>query len=228
MATSHTIQPGLLETDLYRLRFSDAELKRASRIWKPICAYLQQWVAPGGTTLDLGSGHCHFINNIASAERIALDINEGTLRRYAAPDVRTIACSGADLADVDSDSVDTVFASNVYEHFPSREEVARSFKEVLRVLKPGGRFLILQPNFRYCMKRYFDFFDHRLSFTHQGMIEGLDIYGFQLEKAIDRFLPYTTKSSFPKVSWLVSLYLRLPAAWKVLGAQMLIVARKPS
>jgi SAM-dependent methyltransferase len=216
-----------LESNIYRIRFSEQELAQARAFWRPICGYLQRYVNPQGTTLDLGAGYCHFINNIASQKKLALDLNGENLRLYAGPDVRCIESTGADLTGVASGSADSVFASNVYEHFPSREDVARSFEEVHRVLRPGGRFIVLQPNFAYCAKQYFDFFDHRLIFTHKGMAEGLAISGFELERVTARFLPYTSKSRLPTASWMVSLYLAFPLAWNILGSQMLLVGRKP-
>jgi SAM-dependent methyltransferase len=216
-----------LEGTIYRLRFSEQELAQARAFWPPICRYLQRYVDPRGTTLDLGAGYCHFINNIVSREKLALDLNGENLRLYAAADVRCIEATGADLSGIASGSVDTVFASNVYEHFPSREDVARSFEEVYRVLRPGGRFIVLQPNFAYSAKAYFDFFDHRLIFTHKGMAEGLTISGFQLEHVIARFLPYTSKSGLPTAPWMVSMYLSFPLAWHIFGGQMLLVGRKP-
>ncbi len=42
----------------------------------------------------------------------------------------------------------------------------------------------------------FDFFDHRLSFTHKGMLEGLEMVGFSPLKIVPRFLPYTSQKSF--------------------------------
>jgi SAM-dependent methyltransferase len=217
----------VIESDIYRIRFSDDELAQQRKIWKPICSYLQKWIPASGTTLDLGAGYCHFINTIESKQKIAVDINDENLRKYARPEVRCIPCSGANMSGVSAASVDAVFASNVYEHFPSLEDVSDSFRDVYRVLKPGGRFIILQPNFRFCMKEYFDFFDHRLLFTHRGMVEGLEISHFDIEKVIACFLPYTSKSSLPKVAWLVSLYLKVPLVWRILGGQMLLVARKP-
>ena len=217
-----------LENDIYRLRFSEQDLAQARAFWRPICRYLQRYVDAQGTTLDLGAGYCHFINNIVSHEKLALDLNGENLRLYAAPDVRCIESTGADLTGIASSSVNAVFASNVYEHFPSREDAARSFEEVYRVLRPGGRFIVLQPNFAYCAKQYFDYFDHRLIFTHKGMAEGLAISGFQLERVTARFLPYTSKSSLPTAPWMVSLYLSFPLAWQILGSQMLLVARKPA
>ena len=216
----------MIEAQMYRRRFSDRELQRQGAFWRPICHYLQRYVPPDGVTLDLGAGFCHFINNIRSREKIALDINAESLRRYAAQAVRIVVASGADLSAIPSASVDTVFASNVYEHFHSREQVAASFAEVHRILRPGASFIILQPNFAYCWRHYFDFFDHRLSFTHRGMVEGLLTCGFEITEVVARFLPFTSKSKLPTAPWLVWLYLRVRLAWRILGGQMLIVARK--
>jgi SAM-dependent methyltransferase len=217
----------LLESEIYRHRFDEGELQKVRGVWEPVCAFLQRYVPENGTTLDLGAGYCHFINRIRSARKIAVDLNEDNLVRYAAPGVECLTASGARLDRLADASVDAVFASNVYEHFPSREDVASSVREVKRILKPEGRFIILQPNFRFCMKEYFDFFDHRLIFTHLGMVEVLKISGFEMERTIPRFLPYTSKSRLPRAPWLVSAYLSVPLAWKFLGAQMLLVAVKP-
>jgi SAM-dependent methyltransferase len=215
----------ILESSIYQIRFTELELAEARASWRPICRYLQRYVDPHGATLDLGAGYCHFINSIESRHKVALDINGETLRRFAAKDVRCVEAAGSELPDA-SGSLDTVFASNVYEHFPSREDVAQSCREVYRALKPGGRFIVLQPNFAYCSKRYFDYFDHRLIFTHKGMAEGLTISGFHLERVTPRFLPYTSQSALPKKPWMVSLYLAFPPAWHILGGQMLLVGVK--
>lgn len=58
------------------------------------------------------------------------------------------------------------------------------------------------------------------------MAEALEVSGFEIERMIPKFLPFTTKSILPQAPWLVSAYLRVPLVWKFLGAQMLIVARK--
>jgi SAM-dependent methyltransferase len=216
----------MLESQLYRHRFSARELARQRAFWRPICHYLQRYVHPDGVTLDLGAGFCHFINNIRSREKIALDIHEENLRRYADKDVRIIVGAGSDLSMLPAASVDTVFASNVYEHFHSREQVAASFSEVHRILRQDACFIILQPNFASCWRHYFDFFDHRLIFTHLGMVEGLLTCGFEVAEVVARFLPFTSKSRLPTAPWLVWLYLRVRLAWRILGGQMLIVARK--
>lgn len=175
--------------------------------------------------MDLGAGFCHFINNIQAAREIALDFNAANLATHADAGVEQVAGDGADLSALRP--LDTVFASNVFEHFQSREDVYRSFQGVFSRLRSGGRFIVLQPNFAYCAWEYFDFFDHRLIFTHKSMSEGLEAAGFAVETVIPRFLPFTSKNGIPKAPWMVALYLRVPLAWKVMGGQMLVVARKP-
>jgi SAM-dependent methyltransferase len=216
-----------LESSIYRIRFSEEELAAARAFWKPICRYLQQYVNPEGATLDLGAGYCHFINQIVSREKVALDLNVENLRLHAASDVRCVEASGATLTGIATGSLDTVFASNVYEHFPSREDVMSSLEEVFRALRPGGKLIVMQPNFAHCTKEYFDYFDHRLIFTHKGMTEGLINAGFQLQRITRQFLPYTSKSMLPAMPWLVSLYLAFPPAWRILGGQMLLIGSKP-
>lgn len=217
---------GMLETQLYRNRFSKEELARQRAFWKPITKFLQRYVPTDGVTLDLGAGYCHFINSIGSRAKIAVDINEENLRQWAAPEVRIVVCSGSHLPAVASGTVDTVFASNVYEHFLSREDVAASFSEVHRVLRKGGKFVIMQPNFACCPREYFDFFDHQLIFTHAGMAEGMMACGFSMLETISHFLPYTSKSRLPSAPWLVELYLNIRPAWRLLGGQMLLVGVK--
>ena len=217
-----------MEKQIYSNRFTDDELQQQRRFWIPICRYLETYFSGRGAILDLGAGYCHFINTVHAGPKYALDVNEENLKKYAAPDVRIIANSGNDLGSFADASLDTVFASNVYEHFLTREDVLHSFSEVHRVLRDGGRFVVMQPNFAYCAREYFDFFDHRLEFTHRSIAEGLEVAGFDLVKVVDRFLPFTSKSKLPKAAWLVALYLQLPPAWKLLGAQMLVVAEKRS
>ena len=56
----------------------------------------------------------------------------------------------------------------------------------------------MHPNIRYLYKDYWDFFDHHIPLTDKSIAEGLEVVGFEVEMAIDRFLPFTTKSRIPK------------------------------
>ena len=126
------LQP--IETSIYRLRFSDEELRQARAFWVPICRYLERYLSTTGATLDLGAGYCHFINTVRAGRKFALDVNPENLERWAQPEVKCVIASGNLLTMFDDGSLDTVFASNVYEHFHSKDDVAESFREVHRAL----------------------------------------------------------------------------------------------
>ncbi len=211
---------------VYSHRFSQAELLRRRAIWRVLCQdFFQRYVPEESTLLDLGAGYCEFINQIKAARKIAVDLNPDTAR-FAAPDVTVYQTSGLQLAPIGDQVVDVVFCSNFFEHLESKREVLGTMMQVDRVLRPRGRFLILQPNIRYTGGAYWDFFDHHLAFTDASMTEALVSVGFTVIHVRPRFLPYTTKSRLPTSPALVRWYLRLPFAQRLLGAQMFIVAEK--
>lgn len=211
---------------LYRHRFSDAEVASKNRIWKVLCnQFFSRFVPAGARVVDIGAGYCEFINHIGAADKIAIDLNPDTVK-FAAPGVRVIHESCTAAASIASDSVDVVFMSNFLEHLPSKEMVLDTLRETARMLKPGGCAIILQPNIRFLYDQYWDYFDHHTALSDRSLVEGVNMAGLEAEVVIPKFLPYTTKSRLPQAPWLVSLYLRFPLAWHVLGKQALVVARK--
>jgi SAM-dependent methyltransferase len=213
---------------LYSQRFPEAALARKHAIWQVLCRdFFSRFVKPTDAVVDIGAGYCEFINNIASSRKVAVDLNPD-VRRFAAPDVRVINESCTAISQLDGDSVDVVFMSNFLEHLPNKDLVLQTFRESRRILKPGGRVIVLQPNIRFLPGEYWDYFDHHTPLTDRSLVEGLQLAGLTPTTVIPRFLPYTTKSRLPQAPWLVSLYLKLPLAWRVLGKQALVVATKAS
>lgn len=215
-----------LESDglqkLYGHRFQ-AESEQRQDIWEVLCAdFFQQHVPEHGTVLDLAAGHCEFINNIKAARRIAVDLNPDVKVR-AAEGVETHVLRSDNLTEIDSGSIDRVFISNFFEHI-THEVILATLTEVRRVLRPGGQLLLLQPNVRYCSKDYWRFFDHITPIDDRAMVEAFSQTGYRVVRNVPRFLPYTTKSLLPSGPALVRLYLKVPLAWKVLGAQAFMVA----
>ena len=104
--------------------------------------------------------------------------------------------------------------------------IIKTLKEIYRVLKRNGRLLILQPNIRYCFRDYWMFFDHITPLDDRSLSEALEISGFRIIKCIPKFLPYTVKSRFPKSSFLIKIYLKVPIFQKLFGKQAFIYALK--
>ncbi len=213
---------------LYAARFGAEARRRKARVWRVLCrSFFQRYVAPTDTVLDLGAGACEFINHIACRRRLAVDTSDET-RRCAAPGVEVLGASATDLGGLAGGSVDVVFASNVFEHLASKDDLLAALREVRRVLRPGGRLLVLQPNIRYVGGAYWDFFDHHLPLTERSLVEALGLAGLEPREVRARFLPYTTRSRLPQHPALVWLYLKLPLAHRLLGGQAWVVAVKPA
>jgi SAM-dependent methyltransferase len=191
-----------------------------ARIWRELARYLQRWVPENAAVLELGAGYCDFINQIRAAERHALDIRE-VVREHAAPDVEVHVCSCTELGTLPAARFDVIFTSFLFEHLDF-EEMDRTMVGMKHVLRPGGRLIILQPNFRYAYREYFDDYTHKRIFTHVSLADYLAANGFRLVRVCPRFIPYSFKSRLPKSALLMRLYLRLPV--RPLARNMLIVA----
>ncbi|MDX6205210.1 MAG: hypothetical protein QOE76_3210 [Frankiales bacterium] len=207
---------------LYSERFGgDEEFRRA--MWAVLAEkFFQRYVPTGSVLVDIAAGGCEFVNAIKARERIAVDVNPA-VARAAGPGVRAIVGPAHDMADLADASVDIVFASNFFEHL-YRDDILAVMAEARRVLKPTGRFLILQPNIRYCSKDYWMFFDHVTPLDEHSLGEALAMSGFRVESMIKRFLPFSTKGRLPKTTFLVRAYLAVPPIWRLLGAQSFVVA----
>jgi hypothetical protein len=91
-----------------------------------------------------------------------------------------------------------------------------------RKLASGGTLNILQPNYRYAYREYFDDYTHVSVFSHISLTDFLRANGFDVLEISPRFLPLTVKSRLPVSPWLIRAYLASPI--KPLAKQMLIRA----
>ncbi|GAA0272006.1 hypothetical protein GCM10009127_10370 [Alteraurantiacibacter aestuarii] len=213
---------------LYQFRFKEADRVGKIAIWKTICDYyLQDKIGHDKVVLDLASGYGEFSQNISASRQIAVDLNPDA-RAMLPEHVEFHNLSATQFSSaVGENSVDVVFTSNFLEHLLTKPDLDLVFAEVLKVLKPGGRFVVLGPNIKYVGQDYWDFYDHYLPLSHLSLEEGLIQSGFEVAEIIPRFLPYSTRSALPQTSLLIAAYLKLPFAWKFLGKQFLITGRKP-
>ena len=198
---------------------------RRDGIWREVVQYIQKlYIEESDRVLDLGAGYCDFINHVVAKERHAVDIFT-KLDKYAQDGVITHNHTCTDLSAFEADSMDVVFASNLFEHL-THEELLETLDHIRRVLRPKGRLILLQPNFKYCYKTYFDDYTHLQIFTHMGMYDLLEMAGLRVEKMHAKFLPVNMKSTLrlhiPFLPLVVRAYLHSP--WKPRAGQMLAVA----
>jgi SAM-dependent methyltransferase len=212
--------------ELYRIRFSEKERRVRERVWRVLCEdFFQQFVRETDTVVDIAAGFGEFLRYIRAGRKIAVDINpsvQGALPR----DVEFICTSAQSMAEIGDGTVDVCFVSNFFEHLPNKTAMDEVLRESYRILKPGGRFISMQPNIRYVGARYWDFYDHVLPLSHSSAVEGFQKNGFFIEKLIARFVPYTTKCAIPKHPLFVRAYLRMPVLWRFIGGQFVLVAQR--
>ncbi len=189
--------------------------------------FLKPFISKNSTVVDLGAGYCDFINQVEANKKYAVDYSPD-LSKFTARDVEGINSSVLDLSRIKTDSVDVVHASNLLEHFTD-EELHKIIEEVKRILKKGGKLILMQPNYRLQPGRYFDDHTHKKIFTDSSLESFLLSNGFKIIKKMPRFLPQEMKNS-PSLlpSFLMPFIVRLYiySLIKPFAGQMLFVAEK--
>ncbi len=210
---------------LYEKRFAGQRQYRNS-IWRILVdSYFARWIPQRAAVLDLGCGHCEFINNVRSETRFGMDLNPDSVQQ-AGPGVRILSQSCSETWALPDNSLDVVFTSNFFEHLYTKQDLRATLLQAWRCLRPGGRIIAMGPNIRYLPGEYWDFYDHYLALTELSLGEVMTETGFTLEEQIPRFLPYTMSRGRQRPLWMLRLYLTLTFVWPLLGKQFLVVARR--
>ena len=211
-------------SEIYSHRFGEMGYERRDRVWKVLCrSFFDKRMVKDGSVLDLACGYGEFINNIDVKTKFAVDLNPDAAI-HLSKNVH-FTCTAADrLSFLDNHLIDRVFTSNFLEHLPDKETCNQVLREVRRILKPAGHFIVMGPNVRYLYDKYWDFYDHYLPLSHLSLSEGLKAQGFEIVEVVDRFLPYTMQSNLPTSDFMINVYLTLPVLWKMFGKQFLVTA----
>ncbi|MBV9687286.1 MAG: class I SAM-dependent methyltransferase [Alphaproteobacteria bacterium] len=194
---------------------------RREILWRTLYRhYFSRLIAETDCVLELGAGYGHFINQVAAKKAVALDRWNG-FAEYLRPGIEARIGDVTDLSFLASSSIDFVFASNLFEHI-SQAEFGSVLRQLRRVLTPGGTLNILQPNYYYSYREYFDDYTHCAVYSHVSICDFLNAHGFRILECRPRFLPLTVKSGLPVSPFLIYLYLNSP--WKPFGKQMFVRA----
>ena len=209
---------------LYEYRFRNVDQASRQAVWGEIAPYVYRRMRAPAKVLDPAAGRCEFINAIPAAERWAVDtVDYGEFRDSG---VKAIIENILD-AELPLAYFDGIFVSNFLEHLPTQDAVGAVLAKLRASMEPGGTLAVLGPNFRYCPRNYFDCADHTLALTHVAVAEHLYAAGFEVTAVIPRFLPYSFGGLLPPSPLLTRIYLRVPALWRVLGKQFLVLGVRP-
>ena len=195
---------------------------RREILWRTLVRYyFQSQIPQDHCVLELGAGYGHFINNIRAARRIAQD-RWPEFSKHLDTDVESHVGPVDDLSFLADSSIDFAFASNLFEHV-SQDAFASVLNQLRQKLKPGGTITLLQPNYRYAFRDYFDDYTHTTVYSHISICDFIEANSYQVIACKPRFLPLTLKSRLKVSPFLIRMYLLSPV--KPLGKQMLIRAR---
>jgi hypothetical protein len=209
---------------LYHYRFRDIDQDGRLAVWGEIAPHVHGLMGSPQKLLDPAAGRGEFIGKVPARETWAVD--EVAYPEAAhKPDTKVIVSSIMD-ADLPAGHFDGVYVSNFLEHLKDQEAIAAFLEKMRETMEPGGRIAIMGPNYRYCSDEYWDCADHYVALTHMAIDEHLYAAGFEPERTIPRYLPYSFRGILPPSPALTRAYLKIPLAWKLLGKQFLVIGRK--
>jgi SAM-dependent methyltransferase len=198
---------------------------RRDLLWRTLCERFFSPLLPAdAVVLELGAGHGHFINHIRCSRRFALDAWPGFVEHLQAGVIARVG-PATDLDFVPDAAIDFAFASNLFEHL-TQDELAQVLAGLRRKLRAGGTLNVLQPNYRFAYREYYDDYTHVTVYSDRSLCDFLGAHGFEVFDCRPRFLPLTIKSRWPVSPWLIRAYLASP--FKPLAKQMFLRARPTS
>ena len=112
---------------------------------KLFCEFVRKEIQPEYSVLDFGAGRgaAEWSDNRDYCKYIAgVDVDPIVLRNPYLNEARVVDIKD-EIIPFSDNTFDIVYALNVIEHLPYPE---KSFSEIWRVLKPGGKFLAKTPN----------------------------------------------------------------------------------
>ena len=108
---------------------------------------LQPYLTPGSTFLEVGAGDCMLSRTVAGlvGQSYAVDVSSKLLGERPVPaNFRLVLSGGCDIGLPD-ESVDVAYSYQLMEHIHP-DDAADQVREILRILKPGGRYICITPS----------------------------------------------------------------------------------
>ena len=209
---------------LYNFRFRHVDQQGRLAVWQQVAPHVWKIMGQPSRLLDPAAGRGEFISAAPAAETCAVDAVR--YEQAVHKPTTTVVVSSIMEADLPAAHFDGVFVSNFLEHLYDQEAIHQFLLKMHGVMAEGGTIAIMGPNYRYCASEYWDYADHFVALTHRAIEEHLAAAGFDIDRTIPQYLPYSFSGRLPTAPWLVRLYLRMPWAWRIFGKQFLVIGRK--
>jgi len=140
-------------------------------------------LSQGSKVLDVGCGTGTILKTFSEFESIEghgidVEMNMWKVAKKKCPnmDIRECSCENTPYED---DYFDSLTACMAYHHFPDKDAFE---KEALRILKPGGRIYIADPNFPHPIRKILNLLCRNINgefFSSDEMTERFEKQGFK-------------------------------------------------
>lgn len=148
----------------------------------------------GDLLLDLGCGRGEFLKGFYDCGLNVKGIDQSDVAKKLNPDVEIKIANLEEFnLPYDDNTFDFVYSKSVIEHFYYPEKL---FKEILRILKPGGKVISLTPDWEVIYKMFYEDYTHRTPFTLTSLKDIHIIQGFD-EVKVEKFLQLPMLWSYP-------------------------------
>ena len=135
----------------------------------------------GDKILDVGCGRGDFAKGFKDLGLEVFVIDRETINPEMLKDVEVkLVDFEKDSFSFNPDTFDFVFSKSVIEHLWKPDNF---IKEIYRVLKPGGRIIVMTPDWHSQRLIFYDDYTHRHPYTSLGLEDLLKIYDFREVKA---------------------------------------------
>lgn len=134
-------------------------------------------LAPGARLVDLACGRGEMLAAFAHAGLSVTGLDQARDAGSCAPGLPILQADVAkDRYPFEDNSLDAVFLKSVIEHV---WEPGHMLGEILRVLKPGGRILVLTPDFGSCVREFYEDPTHVRPYITRSLLLLLSMTGYE-------------------------------------------------